>query len=178
MVSFLETSLKSWDKALAEKIFSQNDEEEVLRRWLTVHPPRGLDLDNEDEFQAWMEKLPRRKKKIARYQQYFAVHSIMERIRSGEVDGVRPGGVVWHTQGSGKSLTMVMLAKCLAPFVGDLAVRASNETRSNGQSSLWPEVDGLTQAMIRCDPNNAWAYHYRAIAYDWGKNFRMAHCSE
>ena len=52
-------------------------------------------------------------KKIARYQQYFAVHSIMARIRSGEDDGVRPGGVVWHTQGSGKSLTMVMLAKCL-----------------------------------------------------------------
>ena len=52
-------------------------------------------------------------KKIARYQQYFAVHSIMERVRSGEADTSRPGGVVWHTQGSGKSLTMVMLAKCL-----------------------------------------------------------------
>jgi len=53
-------------------------------------------------------------KKIARYQQYFAVHGIMDRIRSGEADAARPGGVVWHTQGSGKSLTMVMLAKCLA----------------------------------------------------------------
>ncbi|MCF7837649.1 MAG: HsdR family type I site-specific deoxyribonuclease [Candidatus Marinimicrobia bacterium] len=52
-------------------------------------------------------------KKIARYQQYFSVQSILERIRSGEADSARPGGVVWHTQGSGKSLTMVMLAKSL-----------------------------------------------------------------
>jgi len=52
-------------------------------------------------------------KKVARYQQYFSVHSIMERIRSGEAGQARPGGVVWHTQGSGKSLTMVMLAKSL-----------------------------------------------------------------
>jgi type I restriction enzyme R subunit len=53
-------------------------------------------------------------KKIARYQQYFTVHSIIERVLSEPLDGPRPGGVVWHTQGSGKSLTMVMLAKYLA----------------------------------------------------------------
>ncbi|MCD6580047.1 type I restriction endonuclease subunit R [bacterium] len=52
-------------------------------------------------------------KKIARYQQYFAVKKTLERIR--EFDGnKRKGGVIWHTQGSGKSLTMVMLAKSLA----------------------------------------------------------------
>lgn len=52
-------------------------------------------------------------KKIARYQQYFCVEQIMGRIR--RFDGVkRMGGVVWHTQGSGKSLTMVMLAKAIA----------------------------------------------------------------
>ncbi|MBL8811299.1 MAG: type I restriction endonuclease subunit R [Planctomycetaceae bacterium] len=53
-------------------------------------------------------------KKIARYQQYFCVKRILERIQHREVDGSRRGGVVWHTQGSGKSLTMVMLAKALA----------------------------------------------------------------
>ena len=53
-------------------------------------------------------------KKIARYQQYFAVKSIVERVRKIGPDGRRLGGVVWHTQGSGKSLTMVMLAKSLA----------------------------------------------------------------
>jgi len=52
-------------------------------------------------------------KKIARYQQYFCVKDILERIRYVE-KGKRKGGVVWHTQGSGKSLTMVMLAKAIA----------------------------------------------------------------
>jgi len=53
-------------------------------------------------------------KKIARYQQYFTVHDIIRRVFSGHSTGPRSGGVVWHTQGSGKSLTMVMLAKSLA----------------------------------------------------------------
>jgi type I restriction enzyme R subunit len=53
-------------------------------------------------------------KKIARYQQYFTVQEILARVRSSAPDSPRPGGVVWHTQGSGKSLTMVMLAKTIA----------------------------------------------------------------
>ncbi len=53
-------------------------------------------------------------KKIARYQQYFAVKSILARVREVDRSGRRRGGVIWHTQGSGKSLTMVMLAKSLA----------------------------------------------------------------
>ena len=53
-------------------------------------------------------------KKIARYQQYFTVHDIMKRVLSAPPGESRQGGVVWHTQGSGKSLTMVMLAKSLA----------------------------------------------------------------
>lgn len=53
-------------------------------------------------------------KKIARYQQYFAVKEIIHRIKVRDADGRRQGGVVWHTQGSGKSLTMVMLAKSIA----------------------------------------------------------------
>lgn len=53
-------------------------------------------------------------KKIARYQQYFTVHDIMRRALQAPPAEPRQGGVVWHTQGSGKSLTMVMLAKSLA----------------------------------------------------------------
>lgn len=53
-------------------------------------------------------------RKIARYQQYFTVRTIMDRIRRQDEDGRRTGGVVWHTQGSGKSLTMVMLAEAIA----------------------------------------------------------------
>lgn len=53
-------------------------------------------------------------KKVARYQQYFTVKNILQRIRQRDEEGRRLGGVVWHTQGSGKSLTMVMLAKAIA----------------------------------------------------------------
>ncbi|NJD91065.1 MAG: type I restriction endonuclease subunit R [Geobacter sp.] len=53
-------------------------------------------------------------KKIARYQQFFVVKSTLERIRQLDTDGRRQGGIIWHTQGSGKSLTMVMLGRCLA----------------------------------------------------------------
>jgi type I restriction enzyme R subunit len=53
-------------------------------------------------------------RKVARYQQYFCVNKILDRIRAIQQDGTRPGGVVWHTQGSGKSLTMVMLAEAIA----------------------------------------------------------------
>lgn len=53
-------------------------------------------------------------KKITRYQQYFAVKRTLERINKIQPDGKRLGGVIWHTQGSGKSLTMVMLAQLIA----------------------------------------------------------------
>ena len=53
-------------------------------------------------------------KKIARYQQYFAVKKTMRRIKTFEGHKKRRGGVIWHTQGSGKSLTMVWLSKALA----------------------------------------------------------------
>lgn len=52
-------------------------------------------------------------KKIARYQQYFAIQDTLERIKIIRNER-RQGGVIWHTQGSGKSLTMVMLAKAIS----------------------------------------------------------------
>jgi len=52
-------------------------------------------------------------KKIARYHQYFVVQSTLQRIHKIHKDGKREGGVIWHTQGSGKSLTMVMLSKAI-----------------------------------------------------------------
>ncbi|WP_342421456.1 type I restriction endonuclease subunit R [Paenibacillus sp. FSL E2-0178] len=48
-------------------------------------------------------------KKLARYQQFRAVHKAANRILTAH-DPRDRGGVVWHTQGSGKSLTMLYLA--------------------------------------------------------------------
>lgn len=48
-------------------------------------------------------------KKVARYQQFRAVNKVIERLKTGKTRKDK-SGVIWHTQGSGKSLTMVMLA--------------------------------------------------------------------
>lgn len=52
-------------------------------------------------------------KKITRYQQFFAIKKTLKRIEEFDGNGKRCGGLIWHTQGSGKSLTMVMLVKNL-----------------------------------------------------------------
>ena len=65
---------------------------DVLRDYVIYEPERG-----------------RLVKKLPRYQQYRAVRSALKRILSGGKPEER-GGVVWHTQGSGKSLTMLWLA--------------------------------------------------------------------
>lgn len=57
-------------------------------------------------------------KSVCRYQQYRAVNRAIDRLRTGKTrreDGEhdRRGGIVWHTQGSGKSLTMVFLMRKL-----------------------------------------------------------------
>ncbi len=49
-------------------------------------------------------------KKVCRHNQYFGVKAAQERIRQKE------GGIIWHTQGSGKSLTMVWLTKWIREF--------------------------------------------------------------
>ncbi|MDP2093806.1 MAG: HsdR family type I site-specific deoxyribonuclease [Hydrogenophaga sp.] len=66
-------------------------------------------------------------RKLARYQQVRAIERIVDRINHWETTDSgarrRTGGVVWHTQGSGKSLTMVMLARRLALLPGVLNPR-------------------------------------------------------
>lgn len=55
-------------------------------------------------------------KKIAAYHQYYAVQKAIELARSA-MNRDKRGGVVWHTQGSGKSLTMVFFsAKAIMSF--------------------------------------------------------------
>lgn len=50
-------------------------------------------------------------KKLAAYHQYFAVNKAVESaVTASGVNGDRRGGVVWHTQGSGKSLSMVFFS--------------------------------------------------------------------
>lgn len=62
-------------------------------------------------------------KKVCRYQQFFAVREIMKTIAESDEQGNRQSGVIWHTQGSGKSLTMVMLAKYILMELKDFHPR-------------------------------------------------------
>jgi len=55
-------------------------------------------------------------KKICRHNQYFGVKAAQDRVKR------REGGIIWHTQGSGKSLTMVWLAKWIREHVTDARV--------------------------------------------------------
>ena len=55
-------------------------------------------------------------KKICRHNQFFGVQAAHERVQR------REGGIIWHTQGSGKSLTMVWLAKWIREHVSDSRV--------------------------------------------------------
>ena len=51
-------------------------------------------------------------KVVCRYQQYRAMLKIIEQMRKGSTAAER-SGVIWHTQGSGKSLTMVFVIRKL-----------------------------------------------------------------
>jgi type I restriction enzyme, R subunit len=51
-------------------------------------------------------------KVVCRYQQFRAAHKIIQQLRHGQTAADR-SGVVWHTQGSGKGLTMVFVARLL-----------------------------------------------------------------
>lgn len=89
---------------LGERTVTEQDR--VL--WALLRPERLLDMARRFTlFDAGV-------KKVARYQQFFTIRRILERVTTQrDADGRRLGGVVWHTQGSGKSLTMVMLARAL-----------------------------------------------------------------
>ncbi|AUX10074.1 type I restriction enzyme, R subunit [Halalkaliarchaeum desulfuricum] len=66
-------------------------------------------LDQLRHFTVFENKQSGATKMVARYQQYRAVRKALERIdKRGQREA--NGGVVWHTQGSGKSLTMLFLA--------------------------------------------------------------------
>ncbi len=73
-------------------------------------------------------------KKIARYQQFFAIEKIMKQIGKLDSTGRRKGGLIWHTQGSGKSLTMVMLAKVIKrSIVGSKIIIVTDRKDLDGQ---------------------------------------------
>ncbi len=92
-----------------DKIAPEDRQEVVIHGMLN----KEIMLDVLRHFTTFMEvKEGFEVKIVCRYQQYRAVGKILERLRTGRNDKER-SGVVWHTQGSGKSLTMVFLVRKL-----------------------------------------------------------------
>ena len=93
-------------------------------------------------------------KKLAAYHQYHAVNQALEStLKAASENGSRKGGVVWHTQGSGKSLTMVF-------FTGKLVVSLNNPTtvvitdRNDLDEQLFGTFAGSKQ-LLRQEPVQA-----------------------
>jgi type I restriction enzyme R subunit len=74
--------------------------------WCLCEPSRLLDLLAHFIVFEIAPETGRKIKKICRYQQFRAVNKAVQRVAKGE----HRKGLIWHTQGSGKSLTMVFLA--------------------------------------------------------------------
>jgi type I restriction enzyme R subunit len=90
-----------------EELFEQHPTKQDILLYSMFKKDRLLDLIQ--SFTVFEEKGQGMVKMMARYQQYRAVEKALERINDPPKPGQR-GGVVWHTQGSGKSLTMLFLA--------------------------------------------------------------------
>ena len=130
-------------------------EEEYFYPWRDIHPekyrqytpplgnerpqevliqgmlPKETLLDMMRTCTVFMDAGKARIKVVCRYQQYRATCKIIERLRTGQTPEDR-SGVVWHTQGSGKSLTMVFVIRKLrmCDDLKDFKVCLINDRRS------------------------------------------------
>jgi type I restriction enzyme R subunit len=81
-------------------------------------------------------------KKTARHNQYFGVKAAQGRIAK------REGGIIWHTQGSGKSLTMVWLAKWIREHQSDARVLLITD-RTDLDEQIEKVFNGVNEQIYR-----------------------------
>ena len=102
---------------LAWKDQEPSSEPDLLRREIAqlLHPERFHEIvKNFVLFDAGV-------KKVCRPHQFFGIQAARARVQGLDGEAVR-GGIVWHTQGSGKSLTMVWLARWIRQNITDARV--------------------------------------------------------
>lgn len=81
-------------------------------------------------------------KKTCRHNQYFGVRAAQQHVRE------REGGIIWHTQGSGKSLTMVWLAKWIREHVSNARVLIITD-RTELDEQIEKVFNGVDEAIYR-----------------------------
>lgn len=114
-----------------------------------LHPQRLLDFVH--NYVAFMQTdAGKTVKVVPRYQQYRAVCRSVERLTNGKTrkqDGRQDqrGGIIWHTQGSGKSLTMTFLVRKLRTIPGlksSKVVVVTDRTQLQDQLSETMQLSG------------------------------------
>ncbi len=119
---------------ISARVGSLSSNEERFQKWRTVNGENDLDpLGPNRELETLIKGLFKKEvilefiqhffvfeedkiisKKIAAYHQFNAViETIKKVVSASQIDGDRKGGVIWHTQGSGKSLEMIFLSSQL-----------------------------------------------------------------
>ncbi|MBH0295650.1 type I restriction endonuclease subunit R [Helicobacter pylori] len=83
-------------------------------------------------------------KKCARFHQYFAIKKTQEFIKRKE------GGIIWHTQGSGKSLTMVWLTQWLRKNIQQARVLIVTDRREL-DAQIQGVFEGIGETIYRAD---------------------------
>jgi type I restriction enzyme R subunit len=86
-------------------------------------------------------------KKLSRHNQYFGVKATQERVRKKE------GGIIWHTQGSGKSLTMVWTAKWIREYNSSARVLIITD-RDELDKQIEKVFKGVDEQIFRCKPQD------------------------
>ena len=109
-----------------------------------------LQLCNKEKFLELMHDyivFDRGIKKLCRHNQYLGVKAAQEHI------GKREGGIIWHTQGSGKSLTMVWLAKWIRENMEDARVLIITD-RDELDKQIEKVFKGVGEDILRCVPKD------------------------
>jgi type I restriction enzyme R subunit len=91
-------------EVLIKGIFDQRRFLDIVRNFVVFSEETVTDKKTGQKIKALI-------KRVTKYHQYWAVNAAVEStVKASGVDGDRRGGVVWHTQGSGKSFEMVFYA--------------------------------------------------------------------
>ena len=152
--------LEASEEAEVRNLIGKEPTEQDRLLWALFEPSRFVELVC--QFVLFELDEGRTIKKLPRYQQWRAVRKTIAKLTADKPEGGPSGGVVWHTQGSGKSLTMAYLARYLrAECVGlnnpsvlvltdrtDLDRQISNTFANIGMSpSKAPSVAGLEKML-------------------------------
>jgi type I restriction enzyme, R subunit len=155
------TGWAEWKDAYPLHVEEPDDELEIgLMGTLT---PTNL-LDLAAHFIVFETAAGRVTKKLARYQQFRAANKIVARVLEGELDR----GLIWHTQGSGKSLTMVFAARKLGmvglnrPTIFIVIDRVDLDTQMSGTLTAC-RFPGVSQAFRRVELDRLIAADTRGV---------------